>query len=236
MLIGDAWRRQRPRNDLDDYLAEVDDHLFCVSRADRRCLHRDLKAHVREVTEDPRTAGEYGGRYLITREQLEEAIGRPEDIARMYISSVVKVPSVGMRTFLALVAAFMGVLLVLGIRQLDIPTVLAGQRTLDLYSEGGRYILAGALGMAAAVVLQIRPRRLMAMVPFLCLYILAVSRPILNFLAHTVARSTEIETNFASFLFYYQIFFAELLALAVVGLFLGINHLWVFRRRPETIV
>ena len=121
MSTGRRSSGKRPRNDLDDYLDEVESQLFCVTRADKECLLRDLKAHIRELTTDPVSSDRFEGKYLITHEQLVEEIGEPEDITSMYISSVSKrIPSLGMAAFIILMTAVFLTTILIGVNRIFI--------------------------------------------------------------------------------------------------------------------
>ncbi len=110
--------RTEGRNDLEDYLGEVEDGLFCISEEDRDCLLRDLKAHVRELTTDPDGMREYNGRYGITREQLVAELGDPGEMALDYMATVGHVPSPGMLALIYFLMGFYLLMAALGVRLL----------------------------------------------------------------------------------------------------------------------
>ncbi len=135
-------RSERP-NDLDDYLTEVEDELFCVTREDRECLLRDLKGHVRELTTDPDEEHDFSGRYGITRQQLLTELGEPREIALDYMASVRPVPSFSMVALIYILMSFFILMAILGVRRISsmfvhppdflVYDLLAG----TLYTSGG---------------------------------------------------------------------------------------------------
>ena len=150
MPIGRGSSKKRPKNDLDDYLDEVDSRLFCVTRADRQCLHRDLKAHVRELTTDPGKTERFEGRYVISREQLVDNIGEPEDIASMYISSVgKKIPSIGLRIYMLIVMGIFLGISIMGIERIGWSAVTDDPNPGWFLSTGLVMTIGGTIGIIA---------------------------------------------------------------------------------------
>jgi len=218
---------KRPRNDLDDYLAEVDDHLFCVSRADRQCLHRDLKAHARELTTDEAIRKRFKGRYGITEEQLNELLGVPSEISDMYIRSVIKTPSTGMRLFL-LMAGIMSLWLVrCGIQTLEIGHRLAEGGDFDHW-RGSAFIIAGLSGLALSTLNQFWYRSTYFTVPFLCLYMVIVARPVTTSLTNLTLKGIDITEHYALAQWIYPMYLIQILTVVALGLYLALIHFHAF--------
>ena len=230
MKIGRLWRAKRPRNDLDEYLAEVDEHLFCVSRADRRCLHRDLKAHVRELTTDERSEGQFDGRYAIDDKQLKEIVGEPTDISDMYVRSVRSIPSPGMRIFLAFASLMAFYLIFLGTDSLRISGLVEDDgfgRT--LYNRGIIMIISGIAGMAVSVALQFRYQKLYFTVPFLCLYMVLIANPICLSIARDITRRFRIGFEMTAVDWLYPLLLIETSVVVALGLYLALKHYRAFQ-------
>ena len=213
---------------MDDYLAEVDDHLFCVSRADRNCLRRDLKAHIKELTLDQGEAFE--GMYRIDYDQLVESIGSPKDVSDMYIASVRKVPSVGMRLFLAIGLVLSVYLIGMGIRVLGVDTHIDGPKPFAYSFRPYIYFMAGITGIAFSFLSQIRLRRSLAIVPFYCFLLLAFSNPISVSMANLLARGFDVRIGNIIFERYYYLFLVQLILIIVLGLYITLKHYRVHDR------
>ena len=228
------WRR-RPRNDLDDYLAEVDDRLFCVSRADRRCLHRDLKAHARELTTDETTRDHFKGRYGITEEQLNELLGRPVEISEMYIRSVRKTPSAGMRIFL-LITVLMGLWLVwLGSNAIDVDHMLSDGEGFYQF-RGLLFISAGLASISLAVMNQFWYRTTYFTVPFICLFMALMAQPIAISLTHVSLRSLGVVRHGELMPLVYPFFLIQTFVVVSFGLYLALVHFRAFLPERSELV
>ena len=234
MSIGPRSRKKRPRNDLDDYLDEVDSRLFCVTRADRQCLHRDLKAHVRELTMDERSADRFGGRYQISMEQLREEIGEPDDIASMYISSVKKkIPSIGLRlVYIAISFVFIGTLLngfdrfLMGIDRLV-------DNSTWLWISGLGLILCGAIGLGLIVYSNSFFDAFHKKTAYLILIAGLLSYPLSISLSRDLTRLYHHSIRTAIDDIYAIILLIDLTVIVIIGLHIYLKHFQVMNSKVE---
>jgi len=205
----------------------VDDHLFCVSRADRTCLLRDLKAHARELTTDEATRDEFKGRYGITDDQLRDLLGDPRIISEMYIRAVRRTPSAGMRVFLVLAAAMSLWLVYLGVDSLDISTRASDGQALSFW-RGVLMVVAGLSGLVLTLVNQLWYRSTYFTVPFICLYMVLVSQPVCISITHLSTRGLGVDREVQLFPWIYPILLMETFVVVALGLYLALVHYRAF--------
>jgi hypothetical protein len=233
MPIGHRLQTNRPRNDLDDYLDEVDSYLFCVTRADRRCLHNDLKAHARDLTIDESYAHQFKGKYDIDREQLILNLGNPKEIATMYISSVRKVPSKGMSLFLSFIVIGFVFYVYLGVSELDI--ISATSSTLTIWLNYG-LIIGAAIGGVFIVAMMRRFEKYHVTIPYIIMIFLLLMLPISMAMADFIGESLNVRVADESFTFYTWLFFFDIIVLALIGLNITIKHIRVFQPVEKMMV
>ena len=234
MSIGPRSRKKRPRNDLDDYLDEVDSRLFCVTRADRQCLHRDLKAHVRELTTDERSADRFGGRYQISMEQLREEIGEPDDIVSMYISSVkTKVPSLGLRLMMLLMAVVFIATITIGIDRYGIGNSLDGGNSGWLKTSGMGLIITGAIALSLVVLAYLAFEKYHRSLAYLVLFTGLFSYPISMVLSRGMTKEINMELRTVLVDWYGIIFLVDIIVIIIIGLYIYLKHFQVMSSEVE---
>jgi hypothetical protein len=216
-------------NDLDHYLDEVDSHLAFMSDADRRCLLNDLKAHVRELTTDERTADRFNGRYGIDHDQLIEELGDPGVIATDYLASVEKRPTLGMRVLLAVVSALAIALVLLGLDELRIARIAEGDTAAQAGVRGVVFLLSGFGVLLFSLTTQFKFDRLYFMPAFLVFAIPLIAIPITISLSHNLGMMLFGHGEVHVFTRFHLVFMAEFITLAVVGLYSSLKHYKVFQ-------
>ena len=219
-------KNRRP-NDLDEYLAEVEDGLFCVSAEDRECLLRDLKAHVSELTTDPDEAKRFSGRYGITRGQLLDEVGRPHDAALEYVTTVPIVPGVSMLAFIYFLVAMFVTIALVGIEKIVMANHYPAMSQGAVYLSGTVNLLGGGL----LIFLTLRVKRDIVknhlLLPYLIVFLVLISIPIsldiLKFMLHFgVINATEITSSYFT-----SLIIVDLFVIAMLGLYVTMNHLQV---------
>jgi len=219
--------KDREPNDLDEYLAEVEDGLFCISAEDRECLMRDLKAHVSELTTDPDYADRYTGRYGITRDQLFEEIGEPSVVALDYASSVRIVPSPSMLTFLMFVGAMFILMALIGIERIAMALRIADLDRWISYAYGATSILGGAFLFLLTMRAGRDLMRNRLILPFLIVILVFISVPIsyevLKFLFNFGVLHIS-DTNVA---YLNGVILIDFLVIAMLGLYTSMRHIRV---------
>ncbi len=234
MSIGPRSLKKRPRNDLDDYLDEVDSRLFCVTRADRQCLHRDLKAHVRELTTDERSADRFGGRYQITMKQLREEIGEPDDIVAMYISSVKrKVPSLGLRMFLGAIAFIFMAMIIVGIDRYRVGITVDEDLSKWLITSGLGLALGGIIAFSVVIITGFRFERNHRIITFLALFAGLMSVPLSTYLARQLTKTLNENVSFLLNDWYGLIILVDVIIVIMIGLFIYLKHFQVMSSEVE---
>ncbi len=234
MSIGPRSLKKRARNDLDDYLDEVDSRLFCVTRADRQCLHRDLKAHVRELTTDERSADRFGGRYQISMEQLREEIGEPDDIVSMYISSVkTKVASLGLRLMMMIMAVVFVATITIGIDRYGIGNSLDGGNSDWLKTSGLGLIITGAIALFLVVLAYLAFEKYHRNLAYLILFTGLFSYPISMALSREITKAINIESRTVLVDWYGVIFLVDIIVIIIIGLYIYLKHFQVMSSEVE---
>lgn len=234
MSTGRLSSKKRPRNDLDAYLAEVESHLFCVTLADRRCLMRDLKAHVRELTTDRERSGRFEGRYSINREQLEEMVGKPKDIASMYINSVSKkIPSLGLRMFIiVMVAIFIGSIYI-GVARMGLSEIPGVDNPEWLRTSGIGHLTVGIIAIALTCLAILRFQRFHVLMVYLSMIAIVLSIPFSSFLSGSVSwilfRSEEPALNDLQM----TMFLMDFAIIVAIGLYLYLRHFKVMNKNMD---
>lgn len=229
--------RKRPRNDVDDYLDEVDSLLFCVTVTDRRCLNRDLKAHIKELTSDPSKADEYDGMYKMTKDQLVSDVGEPTKIATNYIASVSRrVPSLGLRIYiLVLTVIFLGMTLS-GVDRVDLSHVQGLEDAQWVRSTGALMAVAGAIGLGLTALSVYRFKRFHVLTVYLAVVALMMSIPYSSFLANALVPfivsgpMPELHRMLSILLV------ADFLLIGVVGIYVYMNHYRVLAPKQDLMV
>ena len=236
MSTGRRLWKGRPRNDLDEYLDDVVSRLFCVSRADRRCLLRDIKAHVKELTTDSDKADYFKGRYGITREQLENEVGVPEEISDMYISSVKKRPSLGMIAYLSFSVVFFTIALLVAFDLISIGNQLGGMQG-ESYISSGWILAAGAATAVGACALCWRSfERFHYLSVYLAIGLVAFALPVSLTLSGEVSKVRfgqifpDIDRMFT------WVFVMDIVLVAIAGLYTALSHYRVYNPRRSQLV
>jgi hypothetical protein len=228
MRIGKRFWNLRPRNDLDDYLAEVDSYLFCVSLADRKCLHRDLKGHVREMTTDASLLNQFKGRYAISQVQLREEIGKPKEIASKYMESVKKKPSVGMRGFLIISAVIFLFGISIGFDRIVQGIQIQWNLSLWFIVSGLALVVLGAIASFIIVKVGSNFDRYYSYSPYIAGLIIFfapfVAQEITALLIQGISISyfAEFQTQ------YYPLFLFDIFIFIIIGLFISLQHYRVY--------
>ena len=219
--------KDRRPNDLDEYLAEVDDGLFCISAEDRECLLRDLKAHVSELTTDPDHAERFSGRYGITRDQLLDEIGRPSDIAIDYVASVHIMPSIPMVASLAFMGAMFVMIAIVGIERIAVAISFPGvdQRISYLFGLAG--VLSG--GFLTYLTLRVKQdfvkNRLL--LPFLFITIVFISIPISYDLLKLFLHYGLLHVSNTNISSLSGLILIDFFVVAMLGLYVSMEHIRV---------
>jgi hypothetical protein len=225
MPIGPRFRKKRPRNDLDDFLDEVDSYLFCVSRADRQCLHNDLKAHARDLTIDESYAHKFKGKYQINALQLRNEVGEPTIIAEMYISSVKKRMSSGMGSFLVFTTVMLLTTFLIGINQ----------KRIDLWYTmaylGGFSIIIGFF-----VKLWKNFDRYHIILPYLVFMFLILSIPIAITIANDLTKYYDMEVWTSSISIYRSLLIIDFIIISIIALHTALKHLQVYQKGKEVLI
>ena len=225
MSIGPRSLKKRPRNDLDDYLDEVDSRLFCVTRADRQCLHRDLKAHVRELTTDERSADRYGGRYQISMGQLREEIGEPDDIASMYISSVKrKVPSFGLNIFIAIMMGVFITVIFIGADRIGISKFAEVSNAEWLKVSGYGLVIGGAIVIGILVLIIMRFERYHILLILLSIIFIPFAITSSNYISGLISSRYLWTVEQSIFGLYSALFLIDFVIIGVIGLYSYVKH------------
>ena len=234
MSIGPRSLKKRARNDLDDYLDEVDSRLFCVTRADRQCLHRDLKAHVRELTTDERSADRFGGRYQITMEQLREEIGEPDEIATNYISSVKrKVPSTGLNVFIAIMTGVFIATIVIGIDRIEIGQFAEVSNGEWLSVSGYGLVIGGALAIGILVLIVMRFDRYHLLIVLLSIIFIPLAITSSNFFSSLISSRYLLTVEQSIFCLFSALFLIDFVIIGVIGLYVYLKHYQVMNSKES---
>ena len=234
MPIGQGLSKKRPRNDLDDYLDEVDSYLFCVTRADRTCLHRDLKAHVRELTTE---SSAYQGRYLISRDQLISNIGDPRTISSNYISSVGrKVPSWGLRIYASIIlVVFIGIM-VMGLERLEVSRLPDIADPGWLSTTGTAMVVGGLAGSIITLGAMIKFQQFHVLLIYLALCSVIISIPfssyISNEIIHNMGRTWEPMLHY----YYMTMFVIDFIIMGIVGIYIYLRHFKVMNQQMDLVI
>ena len=237
MPTGSGSRRKRARNDLDEYLEEVDSLLFCVTRADRQCLHRDLKAHVKAITTDPDTREDYQGMYGITRSQLDDAIGDPRTIASNYIVSVPRrIPSVGLRILAVILGAVFVLSAVVGVERYSVGSVIEEGGSSWMMATGALLALVGVVSTGLLALSMASFSRFHTLVSYLIIAAIVVSVPDAIFVGGYVTRDMYIDTAVVLQNWVGLMFVIDMIAVAIVGLYLYLNHFRVLAPKQDLMV
>jgi hypothetical protein len=194
------------------------------------CLHRDLKAHIKELTTDPNGESSSRGRYQISTDELIDTIGDPKEISDMYITSVNKVPSLGMRMFLVL-----GLMMSIFLFYIGLEVLGSAARSQDSSSISSIrpyiYLIGGSIGFGISLVLQWRFRSMHFIVPFYCMYLLAIANPISVYMANVLSQGYDIEVIFIIANQYHYLFLLQIVLIAIIGLYISMRHYQVFTRK-----
>jgi hypothetical protein len=234
MSIGPGSRRKRPRNDLDDYLDEVESRLFCVTPADKRCLLRDLKAHVRELTTDEQSADRFAGRYQISMDQLREEIGEPDDIVSMYISSVKKkVPSLGLRLILFVMALVFIATIIMGLDRYGLGIIGELENSTWLITSGLGMIIGGVIALVSVSLVYFRFERSHKIIAYLVLLTGLLSYPLSMHLSGEITRSYHHSTRIVMDDWYSFIILIDVIVIVIIGLYIYLKHFKVMDPQNE---
>lgn len=237
MPIGRRSPRKRPRNDLDDYLDEVDSRLFCVTKADRQCLHRDLKAHVKAITTDPSSRDRFEGMYQISMAQLNEEIGNPKTIAMNYIASVAcRIPSIGLKIFMTIMAFVFLLSLIIGFDRIFISTH-EGVPGADWLKQSGLGLSLVAIGALLVLSVSVwKFERFHKFLAYLLIFFTVLSFPCSIYLARGMTRTMYKIAALEIQDFYGLLFIIDIMALGLIGVYVYLNHYRVLETKEELIV
>ena len=236
MPIGPGSRRKRPRNDLDDYLDEVESKLFCVTRADKSCLLRDIKAHVRELTTDEKSIERFGGKYQISMDQLREEIGEPDDIVAMYISSVKKkVPSLGLRLVFFFMATVFLTNILIGIDRYGIGITLENENSFWLKVSGIGLSIVAAATLSTVVVAYWKFDRIYRAIAYIILLAGLMAFPLSIYLARELTHTMEVSTGIMLQNWYGLIILTDIIIIALIGLYIYLRHFQVMTRKENVV-
>jgi hypothetical protein len=219
--------KDRRPNDLDDYLAEVEDGLFCISEEDRECLLRDLKAHVSELTTDPDHADRFSGRYGITRDQLLEEIGRPSDIAVDYVASVRIMPSIPMVAFLSFIGAMFVIIALVGIERIAIAISFPDMDRWISYLFGFACILGGGLLIFLTVRIRQDFVKNHRFLPFLVIILGLISIPITQEFMRLTFYFRFLSITDTNLPYLYGLILIDFFIIAMLGLYVSMEHIRV---------
>lgn len=237
MPTGRRSSRKRPRNDLDDYLDEVDSLLFCVTSADRQCLNRDLKAHVRELTIDPRSSNRYQGRYGITKTQLWEDVGEPSVIADNYIASVGrKIPSQGLHIFTFFMIGIFITSLVIGIDRYQVSQVEDITNSTWLRSTSVVYILVGSVALFVTVFAIRKFERYHTLFAYLGIISIALSILASGFFAGFISTRYHWRDKTAAHDLYSTLFIFDFIIIGMIGVYIYLKHYRVMNSKRELTI
>lgn len=232
MSIGRRSSGKRPRNDLDDYLDEVESYLFCVTQADRTCLMRDLKAHVKELTTDPRFSEKYPGLYQISREQLVREVGDPKNITTDYITSVrERVPSLGLKLFIILMTFVFTGIIFIGAERYGLPSIV--DNVSWLRATGVTFIIVGGLGIAFLFLSVIRFERFHMVLLYLVIAYVLLAIPLAAYLARELIFNMGMTTEPLLNSVYTALFIINLIVIGIVGITVYMKHVTVIEPRTE---
>jgi len=237
MPIGRGSSRKRTRNDLDDYLAEVDSRLFCVTPADRQCLHRDLKAHVKELTTDPAKSDIFEGRYQISKEQLISNLGDPDAIASNYISSVgKKIPSMGLRIFMVLLLGIFTGMAVVGIDWMYLAATVNIENPGWYRATGSVMAIGGSIGLGLTILTALRFDRFYIVIIYLVIIALVLSIPLSSVISNAIllAMGAGIEPQLHRI--YSTLFAVDFVMIGLIGVYLFLRHFRVMNPQVDLTV
>jgi hypothetical protein len=237
MPIGQGLFRKRPKNDLDDYLAEVDSLLFCVSKADRTCLNRDLKAHIKELTTDPKESNIYHGRYQISKDQLINQIGDPKTISSNYISSLgKKIPSIGLRLYISIIIIIFASMVIAGYSRFNLSTLTNVEDPEWLRMTGFALMIGGLSGLVMTGIAVIRFQKFHALLLFLALLSLLLSIPYSSYISNAIiffmGKTTEpmLQRTFSTLII------IDLIIVGIIGVFIFLRHYRVMNPQVDLII
>lgn len=237
MPIGRGLSKKRPRNDLDDYLDEVDSLLFCVTRADRQCLNRDLKAHIKELTTDPSKSDIYMGRYQITKEQLEADIGIPKVIASNYIFSVgKKIPSLGLRLYMVIIIGIFLSMTVVGIDWINLTEISNVEEPEWLRFSGTVLALAGLTGLFLSIISTFKFQKLHIILIYLVILALVLSVPFSSVVSNAVIWAQGGTTEPLLHRVYSGLFLLDFIIIGLIGVYLYLRHFKVFNPQADLTI
>jgi len=225
MPTGTRSQRKRPRNDLDVYLQEINSYLFCVSKADKRCLLNDIKAHVRELTTDEASSSRFRGRYGIDRDQLIAEVGSPDSIASDYIQSVKnRHPSRSLR----LVMAFTLVLALYSMYQ-GFAMVGNGHATAEstgssMMTVGSLIIIGSVLVVISIALIELRFERYFRLLPYITLAVLALAIPASQAMGATFSSNLILRAREQASMSYMVVFLVYFIMLSFIGLYISMQH------------
>lgn len=233
MSIGRRSPRKRPRNDLDEFLDQVESGLFCVTKADKRCLLRDLKAHVKELTTDPKTADRFEGMYQISMDQLREEIGDPDTIASMYIDSVgKKVPSLGLRIYLVIMSAFFLIGVYIGLIRYHTGIQPDIDQSSWLVNSGFGLAICGATAFGILTYISYNFQRFHRYIGYLIVISILFSFPLSIYLSRVLTRTIQENTAVILQNWYGLMFLIDIAILTIIGLWIYLKHYQVLGIKP----
>ena len=235
MQIGKRSSRSRVPNDLDEYLEEVRDCLFCISEADKTCYLNDLKAHVRELTTDPANTSRFEGRYRITRAQLFDAMGPPETIAIRYMAEVPKEPSRWLVCFLMYMTCIFLSITMIGIERMHAGLVIGDNGQTWNLSLGAILMVSGLCFASICIIVKKRFNKQYFYMPYLVASLGFLSHPVSLWISNWMVSGRDIVNAGIQQEPLFAVITADMLVVLLLGMYIVVKHIQVIKMTEKDI-